>query len=151
MPIGGLLVSQVSCPSLRLSSPRPQSTSTAPNSQQQEFDNKQQQHPPGSQLSTTGIRQQTAAAPTSQQQHSKSTRVYITAGNCVANPASPRAPLASQRLVYGSNWSQTDRLYRHNLIKREKRKKREAYLVPGAVYASTQQTTNQRYGRLSCA
>ena len=39
MPVGGLLVSQVICPSLRLSSPRPQSTSTAPNSQQQEFDN----------------------------------------------------------------------------------------------------------------
>ena len=52
----------------------------------------------GSQLSTAGIRQQTAAAPTSQQQHSKSTRVYITPRNCVANPASPRAPLASQRL-----------------------------------------------------
>ena len=34
------------CPSLRLSSPRPQSTSTAPNSQQQEFDKKQQHHPP---------------------------------------------------------------------------------------------------------
>ena len=33
----------------------------------------------------------------------------------------------------------------------EKRKKRKAYLVPGAVHASTQQTTNQRYGRLSCA
>ena len=52
----------------------------------------------GSQLSTTGIRQQTAAAPTSQEQHSKSTRVYVTPGNSVANPASPRAPLASQRL-----------------------------------------------------
>ena len=50
----------------------------------------------GSQLSTAGIRQQTAAAPPSQQQHSKSTRVYITTGNCVANAASPRAPLASQ-------------------------------------------------------
>ena len=46
VPVGGLLVSQVICPSLRLSSPRPQSTSTAPNSQQQEFDNKQQHHPP---------------------------------------------------------------------------------------------------------
>ena len=52
----------------------------------------------GSQLSTAGIRQQTAAVPTSQQQHSKSSRVYITPGNCVANPASPRAPLASPRL-----------------------------------------------------
>ena len=33
----------------------------------------------------------------------------------------------------------------------EKRKKRKAYLVPGAVHARTQQTTytNQRYGRLS--
>ena len=39
MPVGGLLVSQVICPNLRLSSPRLQSTSTAPNSQQQEFDN----------------------------------------------------------------------------------------------------------------
>ena len=52
----------------------------------------------GSQLSTAGIRQQTAAAPTSEQQHSKSTRVHIIPGKCVANPASPRAPLASQRL-----------------------------------------------------
>ena len=52
----------------------------------------------GSQPSTAGIRQQTATAPTSQQQHYKSTRVCITPGNCVANPASPRTPLASQRL-----------------------------------------------------
>ena len=52
----------------------------------------------GSQLSTAGIRQQTAAAPTSQQQHSKSTRVCITLGICVAIPASLRAPHSSQRL-----------------------------------------------------
>ena len=42
-------------------------------------------------------------------------------------------------------------------LKKEKREKRslQMYLVPGAVHASTQQTTSkctyQRYGRLSCA
>ena len=44
-------------------------------------------------------------------------------------------------------------------LEKEKREKRtrslQKYLVPGAVHASTQQTTskytNQRYGRLSCA
>ena len=74
--VGGLLVSQVICPSLRLAWPRPQLTSTAPNSQQQEFDNKQQQHPPAN--SSTPNRP-----------------VYITPGNCDANPGSPRAPLPS--------------------------------------------------------
>ena len=47
---------------------------------------------------SSSTHQPTAAAPTSQQHHSKSTRVYITPGNCVANPSSPRAPLVSQRL-----------------------------------------------------
>ena len=67
VPVGGLLVSQIICPSLRLSSPRPQSISTAPNSQQQEFDIKQH-----------STHQPTAAAPTSQEQHSKSTSLYHT-------------------------------------------------------------------------
>ena len=77
----------------------------------------------GSQLSTAGIRQQTAAAPTSQQQQ-----------HPPANSSSPNRPesishletlsptrlhrvLRSRVNDYGSNWSQTDRLYGYNFIK----------------------------------
>ena len=55
-------------------------------------------HSRNSTTNSSSTHQPTAAAPTSQQHHSKSTRVYITPGNCVANPSSPCAPLASKRL-----------------------------------------------------
>ena len=86
-----ILVSQVICPSLRLSSPRPQSTSTAPNSQQQEFDNKQQQHPPAN--SSTPNRPESIS-------HLET-----------VSPTRLHRVLRSRVNDYGNNWSQTDRLY----------------------------------------
>ena len=97
VPVGGLLVSQVICPSLRLSSPRPQSTSTAPNSQQQEFDNKQEQNPPAN-SSTPNRPESTSHLET-------------------VSPTRLHRVLRSRVNDYRNNWSQTDRPYRYNFIK----------------------------------
>ena len=79
---------------LRLSSLRLQSTSTAPNSQQQEFDNKQQQHPPAN--SSTPNRPESIS-------HLET-----------VSPTRLHRVLRSRVNDYGNNWSQTDRLYRYN-------------------------------------
>ena len=95
VPVGGLLVSQVICPSLRLSSPRPQSTSTALNFQQQEFDNKQQQHPPAD--SSTPNRPESIS-------HLET-----------VPPTRLHRVVRSRVNDYGNNWS--DGQYRYNFIK----------------------------------
>ena len=88
--VGGNLVSQVICTSLRLSSPRPQSTSTASNCQQQKFDNKQKQHPPAN--SSTPNRPESIPQLET------------------VSPTPLHRVLRSRVNDYGNNWSQTDRL-----------------------------------------
>ena len=76
----------------------PQSTSTALNFQQQEFDNKQQQHPPAD--SSTPNRPESIS-------HLET-----------VSPTRLHRVLRSRVNDYGNNWwSQTDRLYRYNFTK----------------------------------